>query len=335
AAAARAARSCERVSPPGARAPDPSAPADVSGRAGRSAGRRGPPTRALPLLRAALPRPGRRRRRLGVGAVAAGLPPRARAPLRGGAHGDARPAVGHRRARGDGPRPPGDRGRRRRAVALALRRARRHPRPGARVPRAPLRLPAQGGRSAHVGRAAAARRAQGGAGRDPVRRVRRRPPGPHPRPAVRRRHGRRGARQRVRRLPRPDPRRDAGDREPDVAARPAPALARRDRRPPGALRDDLLGPEPPLRQRPAPARAHGSPGDGVLRRARERRRGPRGDRGRRHRGRPGAPGPGAGAGHPVGRPGARPRGGQLGPPRARRLARRAVIAARAAARRGV
>ena len=46
------------------------------------------------------------------------------------------------------------------------------------------------------------------------------------------------------------PRLHARHRQPDVAARPAPPLARRDRRPPGAVRDDLGGAQPPLRRRP-------------------------------------------------------------------------------------
>ena len=50
-----------------------------------------------------------------------------------------------------------------------------HARAGARVPGAPLRLPAQGGRPALVGAPAAERAAEGGARRDPGRRVRRRP----------------------------------------------------------------------------------------------------------------------------------------------------------------
>ena len=52
-----------------------------------------------------------------------------------------------------------------------------------------------------------------------------------------------GARPRrdLRRLPRRHPGRDARDRQPDVAVRAAPALARRDRRPPRAVRDDLVG----------------------------------------------------------------------------------------------
>ena len=68
-------------------------------------------------------------------------------------------------------------------------------------------------------------------------------------PAVRRRDGRARARLPLRRLPRPAAGGDARDRQPDVAVRPAPAPARRDRRPPRAVRDDLLDPEPPLRRR--------------------------------------------------------------------------------------
>ena len=55
------------------------------------------------------------------------------------------------------------------------------------------------------------------------------------------------ARRDLRRLPRPHPGLHARHRQPDVAARPAPPLARRDRRPPGAVRDDLGGAQPPLR----------------------------------------------------------------------------------------
>ena len=76
----------------------------------------------------------------------------------------------------------------------------------------------------------------------------------HPRRAVRARDGGGRARLHLRRLPGPDPGRDPGDRQPDVAVRPAPAAARRDRRSSGAVRDDVLGAEPPLRHGPAAAR---------------------------------------------------------------------------------
>ena len=93
-------------------------------------------------------------------------------------------------------------------------------------------------------------RAQGGAGGDPGRRVRRRPS----RSACTRRCSpRRWTRlgldatygAYLDRLPGVD----AGDGQPDVAVRPAPAPARRARRPPRRVRDDLLDAQPPLRQR--------------------------------------------------------------------------------------
>ena len=65
-----------------------------------------------------------------------------------------------------------------------------------------------------------------------------------------------------------------GDRQPDHGLRPAPALARRAGRPPGRLRDHLARAQPPLRQRPAPARLRRR-GDRVLRRARRGRLGAR------------------------------------------------------------
>ena len=72
--------------------------------------------------------------------------------------------------------------------------------------------------------------------------------------AVRRRDGGGRARLPLRRLRRRAAGGDARDRQPDVALRPAPAPARRDRRPPRAVRDDVLDPQPPLRDRSAPAR---------------------------------------------------------------------------------
>ena len=130
---------------------------------------------ALLLLRAALPRLRRRRRALGVGpgparaprAVGGGLRDRA-----GRGAGGLDAAAGHRRHHGR--RPASDHRRRRRTVALAPPRDARHRRAVSGVPRAPLGLPAQGGRPALVGDRAPVRPAQGRAGRDPVRRVRRR-----------------------------------------------------------------------------------------------------------------------------------------------------------------
>ena len=89
------------------------------------------------------------------------------------------------------------------SVAVAARRARGDARPGARVPGPPLRLPAQGGRPALVGDPAPERAAEGGARRDPGRRVRRRPARAHARAALRRRDGRARPRRALRRLRRP------------------------------------------------------------------------------------------------------------------------------------
>ena len=138
-----------------ARAPAPAPP-----RASRrvpTGGRRGPAPRAVPPATSCTTAACPASTRLGVGALAARAAPGARGALRGGA-ARARPA---RRApvrgRGDGPRAARDRrGRRRRAVAVDAPRARGHARADPRVRRAPLRLPAQGGRSALVGDPAAA-----------------------------------------------------------------------------------------------------------------------------------------------------------------------------------
>ena len=122
--------------------------------------------------------------------------------------------------------------------------------------------------------------------------------------ALRRRDGRARPRRALRRVPRPPPGRDARDRQPHVAVRPAPSLARRDRRAPRAVRDGVLGAQPPLRERPAPPGLRRA-GDGVLRRARHGRRDPRVRRRRRPRGRPRAPAARADARHPLGRGDAR------------------------------
>ena len=125
-----------------------------------------------------------------------------------------------RPARSDGPRPArrsldADDG----PVAVALPRARGIAGAAARVRRAPLGLPAQGGRPALVGaspRLCGA--AEGGAGRDPGRRVRRRAPRAHPRELFAATMEALGLDRALRRLPRPPPGRHARDREPDVAA---------------------------------------------------------------------------------------------------------------------
>ena len=165
-------------------------------RSGRSARRRGPPAGAVPLLRAPLPRPARRRRALGVGAVAAARCERCSSSASSDALRERRPAPRAARWRrrtsiwrcGRSPRRTA---RRCRPTSSAQRRHRADP----RVPRSPLGLPAQGGRPALVGDPAAVGRPQGGAGRDPGRRVRRRARGVDPRRAVR--PGDAGARARL------------------------------------------------------------------------------------------------------------------------------------------
>ena len=90
------------------------------------------------------------------------------------------------------------------SLADHVRRARR-PRPGARAAPAPLDLPPQGGRPHRLGGAAAPTARQGGAGRAPVRRVRRRRPQPAARPPLRARAGGGRAALGVRRLRRRRP----------------------------------------------------------------------------------------------------------------------------------
>ena len=68
------------------------------------------------------------------------------------------------------------------------------------------------------------------------------------------------------------------------------AAPRGDRRAPRAVRDDLVGAQPALRQRAAPPGLRQRGGHGVLRRARRGRRGARGGRVGRPRRRPGPPG---------------------------------------------
>ena len=116
----------------------------------------------------------------------------------------------------------------------------------------------------------------------------------------------------LRRLSRAPAGGDARHRQPDVAVRPAPAPARRHRRPPGAVRDVLLDPQPALRERPAAARARRR--DAVLRRARDGRRRARERRGGRSRRRAGPARARAGRGHRLGRPRAGRGRGPLGRP---------------------
>src|SRR4051794_23075206 len=217
-----------------------------------------------------------------MGAVAVAVARRARASLRGRA-ARAHRAAGRAARPGGGRRAPAraDAGRRR-SLGLVVHRARGDAGAGARVHGSPLGVSAQGGRSAFVGAAAPLGPAEGRDGGGPGRRVRQRPPGRHPRRAVRARHGRRRPRFDLRRLSRSDPGCDAGHGQPDVDVRAAPPSARRDRRSPGAVRDDVIDPEPALRGRAAAPRIRRRRVS-VLRRARGRRCRAR----ERRRGRPG------------------------------------------------
>src|SRR3954470_12828902 len=322
---ARAQRRCFRRA---VRRPAP--PAGRARAAPRARRRRGPAARAVLLLRAALPRLRRRRSGLGVGPRAARRPRGPGGALRGGAAGADRPARPGPGPGGDGRRAARAHERRRRDLAVAPHRARGDPRAGARIRRASLRLSAPRGRPALVGDPAPVGRAEGGADRDPGGRVRRRPAGPDALGAVRPDDGGAGARPHLRRLPGPHPRRHARHGEPDVAVRAAPPPARRDRRPPRAVRDDLLHPEASLRRRVPPAGLRGR--HPLLRRSRDRPRRAREHRRRRPGGRPGAPGPGARRRRALGRAGAARRRGALGRPAARRLGGRRVLAAPGARR---
>ena len=174
-------------------APRPHRPAaDPAPRRARPARRRGPPARALPLLRAALPRPAGRRRALGVVAVAARAARRARGALRG------RPA--RRRSDRCPPRPrPGDMDLALRAIADADDgpSLSRHVERDATleqvleflVHRSAYQLKEADPHSWALPRLE--RAAEGGARRDPGRRVRRRPARARARAAVRGRDGRR------------------------------------------------------------------------------------------------------------------------------------------------
>ena len=142
----------------------------------RPARRRGPPPLAPPLLRAALPRLRRRRRRAGSGSRPCSPSARRSSSVRA-PHSSRLGPVGPRRRRRTGSRrarafeaPDDGRSLCRSYVAAPAPRSSR-----SRVRHPPLGVPAQGGRPAHVGDPAPRRRGQGGAGRDPGRRVRRRP----------------------------------------------------------------------------------------------------------------------------------------------------------------
>ena len=96
---------------------------------------------------------------------------------------------------------------RRRTVALELPGGARQPRAHARVLRAPIRVPAQGSRPAHLDDPAAPRPGQGRGGHDPVRRVRRRCGRRDARRALRDDDGSARSRPDLRRVPRSPARR--------------------------------------------------------------------------------------------------------------------------------
>ena len=100
----------------------------------------------------------------------------------------------------------------------------------ARVRRAPLALPPQGGRPAGLGDRPAGRAGEGRAGHRRARRVRRGRPRPHARRALRRHDGELGLSTAYGALPRRGARRDAGRGQLHVAVRAAPPFARSARR---------------------------------------------------------------------------------------------------------
>ena len=193
------------------------------------------------------------------------------------------------------------------------------PRAVPRVRRPSLGLPAEGGRSAHLCDPADRRAGEGGDGRDPGRRVRRR--------RCERMHSRLFAETMlalgldstygayVGRLPGDDP----GDGQPDLAVRAAPALARRARRPPRGLRDQLAA-SPNRRYANGLRRlGFGAARHRVLRRARRGRLGAREHRRLRPRRRARPPGARARRPDPLRRPGAAALRGAVRGPDARAL----------------
>ncbi|CAA9244707.1 MAG: FIG01125890: hypothetical protein, partial [uncultured Blastococcus sp.] len=241
----------------------------------RRAHRRGPADQPRRPLRAALPR---LRRRLG----GPGVGPRPPAPARRARAPSPRRAAAGRRS------DPGRRGVDRPAAGLARRRRRRpvavlvhgqagHARAVAGVPHAAVGLPPQGGRPAHLRHPPALRPDEGRDGGDPGRRVRRRLRRPDAQRALRRAAGRPRPRRRLRGAVgrRPGPGVRLGQH--DVPLRPAPALARRGPGPPDGGRDDVVGAQPALLGRTAPAGLRRA-GDRLLRRARGGRRRARADR---------------------------------------------------------
>ena len=200
------------------------------------------------------------------------------------------PGPGHAGGRGRRAGRPGHPGAlRRRPEPVQVHGPPRLPRRLRRVPGAPLDLPPQGGRPAHLGHPAAVGSGEGRPRRDPGRRVRRRPGRVDALRPLRRHH----ARSRAGRRLRPLPQRGAGDHarlgQHHDPVRPPPPTAGRGHRSPVRAGDDVLAPHAALRQRPAPARLRRTH-HALLRRAHRGRRRARADRGARPRG-PAGPGP--------------------------------------------
>ena len=177
----------------------------------------------------------------------------------------------------DVPRRAGRAGRRRRRPLAGRAHApARDGRAVARVAGAPVDLPAQGGRPAHLGDPAADRAGQGGAGGDPGRRVRRRPAGADARGAVRRRDARSSA-WTTRTAPTSTGAGGRRSRPASTRCRCSACTGAGAARPLGhlaALEMTSSVPNAPLRRRPAPARLRAG-GDPLLRRARRGGRGAR------------------------------------------------------------
>ena len=182
------------------REPPASAAADPAADATTRSPTRTCTSRSTLLLRAALPRAPRASTTAGSGTRRCSRCARAlEARLRGGAaRAVGRPARRAPAPDGDGPRAARDRRRRRRPVALAPPRARRRTLEQVRefvVHRSAYQLKEADPHSWAIPRLSG--RAEGGAGRDPGRRVRRRAARAHARAAVRRRDGRARARRRA------------------------------------------------------------------------------------------------------------------------------------------
>ena len=281
----------------------------------RSTHRRRPPPRPLPLLRAALPRLRRRRPALGVEIPPArnsapcsrGLP-RCRSTRRCRRAGSIRT----RSAIGSSSSSATTTGR----LALAVPRDRRPSIEQFRefvVHRSAL--PAQGGRPAQLGDPAPRRAAEDGAAGGPGRRVRRRPAASEcTRASSPRRCGHSASTTARTHTSTALPGSTLATVNLMSALGAAPSAPRRDRRPPGDVRDDLIAARIAATATPCAGSASAR-GDRLLRRARRGRRRPREHRRLRPGRRAGQAGAGARRRHPLRRPRAAPPRGSASPAR--------------------